>query len=650
MSSDNERNERKEYVGLLLPQGRDGIIELDTKDDELGKTITIPRKFLNGAPFGMKVVAEYTGSDHKGNPLGKVTEVLGSPDSPDVAITGIIRAFGLKETFPQDVLDQVEPLPQDPDPDSIKRELREGREDFRDLDTLTIDGEDAKDLDDAIDIERLDDGNYRLYVHIADVAHYVREKSPLDQEAFRRGNSVYLVDRVLPMYPPKLSNGLCSLNPDKDRLAMTAIMDFDKNGKQLRGELKESVIRSKVRTSYNEVQALLDDGTVAEDRPDWFADKIRLMAELTEILNKQRRDRGALTFDFPETVVKLDAEGHPIEIGTEKVMFSNSMIESFMVAANEMTAGLAQKHNIPIVYRVHELPNVEQLQNIRHMASRFNHRLKVRTEPEPRDLADFIDEVRDEPYGETFEFLILRSLAKARYDTRNLGHFGLASEQYCHFTAPIRRYSDTWTHRQLKAWLHSEKGGKKQFARADAVAEQTSETERVAVDAERATVDQKAAEYYADRIGEVYPAKISGFAPASFFARMETSVEGAVFFRTLDGYFEYDPDTMSAAEARGNRILRLGDDVKVMISNVDINRRFIDLVCLEHEGEPMGAGNKDDKRRDRNHAGKRGKNRRNEPRHKKGAASKQRSDDGRGSRRRNKRATKKRKGRRRNRR
>ncbi|MGI6579638.1 MAG: ribonuclease R [Saccharofermentanales bacterium] len=571
-------------VGVLRQNGKHGIVELDRKDNELGVRIKIPRKFLNGAPFNMKVVCEYKGADSSGEPWGSVIEVLGEEGNPDAAILGIIKHYDLPLEFPAEVLQQAESLGNRISEQEITEEIQRGRIDLRDLPTLTIDGEDAKDLDDAIDLQKLENGNYLLYVHIADVSHYVKDKSALDREAFKRGNSVYLVDRVIPMYPPQLSNGICSLNPDQDRFAFTAEMEINHRGKIVKGKLYPSIIRSKVRTSYNETQSVLNGEEVGEDRPDWFRDQLFLMCELTDILQAMRKRRGALEFEFPEIKVELDKAGNPTDIYPEPDLYTNHMIESFMIAANEYVGDLAQKHKIPIVYRVHELPDPEKLNIFAALAKRFNIRLQIDYEkPEPLELAKALEAMKGEPYGLTLSTMLLRSLAKARYSEKNLGHFGLASKNYCHFTAPIRRYSDTYTHRSLKRWLAEQsKSGKDSLKRANQIGDHVSDTERIAIDAERDTVDQKAAEYYADKIGEIFEGKISGFTPSSLFVQLESLVEGAVFFRSLDGYYDYDPSLFVAVNRDTGDVLSLGQKVKVQIAAVDTNRRFIDFNLLEY--------------------------------------------------------------------
>lgn len=571
-------------VGVLRQNGKDGIVELDRKDENLGNRIHIPRKFLKGAPFRMKVVCEHKGTDSKGEPWGAITEVLGEEGNPDTAILSIMKFYNLPEKFPRKVIQEAKSFGSFISKEEIQAELNNGRRDLRQMQTITIDGEDAKDLDDAIDIEKLDDNKFKLYVHIADVSHYVKEDSELDKEAYKRGNSVYLVDRVIPMYPPQLSNGICSLNPDQDRFALTAEMIIDRRGKIFKGEIYPSLIRSKIRTSYKETQAIIDGTEPDNGNLNWFKDKVFLMRDLTDILQKMRDDRGALGFEFPETKIELDDEGHPIKIYPEPDLYTNHVIESFMISANELVGELASKHKIPVIYRVHELPDTEKLQSFMNLAKRFNIKMSISEEPQPIELAGALEQLKDEPFGPTLSTMLLRSLAKARYSEQNLGHFGLASENYSHFTAPIRRYSDTVTHRNLKKWLkEKKKASKKALQLAHLIGDHVSKTERIAISAERDTVDQKAAEYYAERIGQIFDGKISGFSPASMFIQLDTTIEGALFFRQLDGYYEYDPEQFIAINRRTGNALKLGQKIKIQIASVDINRRFIDFALVEHE-------------------------------------------------------------------
>jgi len=587
------------FVGILQQYGQDAILQLDSPDSLIGRELLIPARYLNGAPLGMKVVAELLSPVMEGRQArAKVIEVLGDPARPDVAILAIIRRYGLPEKFPEKVLSLAETLPIDPDPADVEREIAAGRQDFRQERTITIDGADAKDLDDAVSIERLPGGRYRLGVHIADVSHYVTDRSALDIEARRRGNSVYLVDRVLPMLPPRLSNSLCSLNPDRDRLTLSTMLEFGPDGQFERGSLYRSVIRSKARTTYEEVREALETGRVLEGRYPQFLDDLRTMRELAERLKSIRQERGALDFEFPETKVELDAEGHPIEIKRYPISFANELIESFMIAANEFVARELHFQHLPAVYRVHELPDPEKLARFTRLAKSLGIRLTIRGTPRSSDLAKALDQIRQEPAAQTLSHLLLRSLAKARYAPKNLGHFGLASEHYCHFTSPIRRYPDLFVHRVLTGLMTGSVNKRRWTAEAPQVSEQSSETERAADLAERDTVSQKATEYMAERLGETYQGFVSGFNMAGFFVQLENTVEGMVPFRDLDRYYIYDEEQLAAVTRDGQSAFHLGDPVTVQVARADVVRRQIDFRLIEapnSERKPIGRNGKNEK-------------------------------------------------------
>lgn len=572
----------QKFVGILQQNGLDGLLLLDSPDSNIGRDLLIPSKYLNGAPFGMKVVAELLSPAVEGRQArARVIEVLGDPSRPDVAILAIIRRYGLPERFPEKVLTQAEAFPIDPDPADVAQEIASGRVDLRQVRTITIDGADAKDLDDAVSIDRLPGGRFRLGVHIADVSHYVTERNDLDIEARRRGNSVYLVDRVLPMLPPRLSNSLCSLNPGRDRLTLSTIMEFSADGTFEKGELCRSVICSQARTTYEEVRIALETGTVLEGRYPGFLEDLTTMRTLAEKLKDIRQSRGALDFEFPETKVELDTEGHPVAIARYPISFANELIESFMIAANEFVARELTGQHLPAVYRVHELPDPEKLARFTRLAKSLGIRLSIRGTPRPSDLAGALEQIRKEPAAQTLSHLLLRALAKARYAPENLGHFGLASEHYCHFTSPIRRYPDLFIHRVLKGMLIGSVNRRRWTAEAPLVSEQSSDTERAADQAERDTVAQKATEYMADRLGETYNGFISGFNSAGFFVQLENTVEGMVPFRDLDQYYIYDEERLLASTRDGRSSFHLGDPVTVQVARADVVRRQIDFQLLE---------------------------------------------------------------------
>lgn len=563
------------YVGILRQSDFGGELET-TGRDRIG-TIAIPPADLGGAPFGMLVVVELTTPADASRVLGRVVEVLGDPGRPDVAILGIIRAHGLADRFSAEVLDEARELPTELTEEDIAAELARGRRDLRRLRTITIDGEDAKDIDDAISIEERDGGGWRLWVHIADVAHYVPAGSALDREAARRGNSVYLVDRVLPMLPPRLSNGICSLNPHVDRFAMTCMIEFDGDGEELGGEVFESVIRSDLRANYRDVFAVLD-GRSFPHHYRFVYDELLMMRRLAGVLAKKRGQAGTLEFDMPETVVTLDAEGRPVAIAAAETNEANDIIEAFMISANIFVARRYTELRRPFIYRVHEEPDLEKLERFNRTARLLGFRVRLGRRPQPVDVAAVLRHVCQTTFAPVLSQLLLQSLAKARYDASPLGHYGLALYDYCHFTAPIRRYADLFVHREIKrqlAGLPPEEGGRRL---AEEVAEHVSDTERAAMQAEFDSIAQKVAEYMAERIGERYPGMITGIITAGLFVRLENMAEGMVPFRTMGDYYVYDPDTLSARGERRGRTYRVGDQVTVEVAAANLERRQVDFI------------------------------------------------------------------------
>ncbi len=569
----------QKIIGILEQDGRDGLVNPDGKLVSIN-ALRIPEPYLNGAPFGMKVVVELISSPDSPDPLGKVVEVLGDPARPDVAMEAIMLMYGLSEVFPENVQAELEYIPSELSEDALEEALKMGRKDLRDLVTITIDGVDARDLDDAISIQKDQDGSYKLYVHIADVAEYVKEGSALDKEALNRGNSVYLADRVIPMLPPKLSNGICSLNPNTPRLAMTCMLQYDSGGTLIDGDVYESVIMSDLRADYDTVKIALEEEPIPSYEK--FMREFHWMQELAEILKGKAQRRGALEFDFPETAIDVDKDGKVLDIYPESNSFVNEIIEQFMVAANSFVAEKFTELELPFIYRVHDNPDEEKLLKFREVLKMVGDRdVKIPKEPSPKDIKKILNKIKELPAERTLETLLLRSLAKANYSEKPIGHFGLALEDYSHFTAPIRRYSDVFIHRVIKGFLRANMNVKKWKAEAPDVAEHVSDTERIAILAERASTDQKVAEYYADRLGEVYEAEITGFVGAGMFVMLPSTAEGMVPFRTLDDFYVYDERTMTAQGRDKHRLFMMGDKVKVRIARADVVKRQIDLVLVD---------------------------------------------------------------------
>ena len=587
---------KNQVIGILrqTPTGAAVIPDPSFRSTDYG-AIEIDKNHLNGAPFNMVVVCEVLNPNgDKGDLRGTITEVLGDYGNNDVRMMTVLRQFGLSQTFPEKVQKEVEPLPVNPDPEVIIKELAGGRRDKRDLLTITIDGEDAKDLDDAISIEKLKNGNFKLYVHIADVSNYVREGTMLDAGAFSRATSVYLVDRVIPMLPPKLSNGLCSLNPNVDRLAMTAEMLVDREGGIYGGEVYESVIKSDRRMSYTECYRILTDPQPGdEEEYGEIVPMLIKMKELAEILKSMRERRGAIGFEMPETKVILNDDGTVKDIMPYPINFTNGIIESFMICANEFIAKKFFDLKYPFVYRVHEDPDPIKIARFSNIARYFGASGRLFGRIKPLDVQRFMDTIGDKTALPALNEILLRSMAKARYCSDNLGHFGLASKYYCHFTSPIRRYPDLYIHRIIKSYLHGENSRSHFAGLVDNAAEHSSDMERNAVDAERASDDIKICEYMADKIGEHYDGVISSIIESGVFVRLESTVEGFVPFRTLRDHYFFDDRSYRAIGAHGGKILSIGMPVTIVVEKVDTEENKIDFSFeygFEEERNERGGG------------------------------------------------------------
>ncbi|MGL5616095.1 MAG: ribonuclease R [Sarcina sp.] len=567
-------------VGLYEDSKSFGFVIPD--DKRMIKDIFIPKKDKKGARTGDIVKVEITkwpAMDKK--PEGKVIEIIGQKGDIGVDILTVIKKFGLPEEFPAKVLDFAETIEE-----TIPAWEIERRTDLRDLKMVTIDGEDAKDLDDAVSIERLENGLYRLGVHIADVTHYVRESNPLDEEAFKRATSVYLVDRVIPMLPRKLSNGICSLNPKVDRLTLTCFMTINKEGTVIDHEVHESVIRTNERMTYTDVtKILVDRDEELLKKYDYLVDDFEAMGELCKILNKKRMDRGAIDFDFAESKIILDEKGKPIDIKPYERGLANRVIEEFMLVCNETIAEHFYWLSIPFVYRIHEEPNTEKLEKFKEFIYNLGYTVKWGTEVHPKNLASVIEMVKGKEEETVVSTLLLRSMMQARYSPENDGHFGLAAEYYSHFTSPIRRYPDLQIHRIIKEQINGKLDPKRIKALASIVNEaskQSSEMERVAQEAEREVDDLKKAEYMKDRIGEEFEGIISSVTSFGVFVELPNTIEGLVHITALrDDYYIYDEVRLSLVGERNKKIYKLGDKVKVLCSRVDLDNKEVHFTIVE---------------------------------------------------------------------
>ncbi len=501
---------------------------------------------------------------------GEVEEVLGQAGDPGVDIRSLMAERHLKAAFPKDVADEADDLP-----DTVGEADLVGREDLRDCLIVTIDGSDAKDLDDAISLETLEDG-YRVGVHIADVSFYVKEGSALDREARQRGTSVYLVDRVIPMLPERLSNGIASLNPQAPRLTLTAWIDLDSLGKRRAVRVCKTVIQSRHRLTYDQVNAILE-GKETADEP--LALLIHQARDVRDRLRDLRIQRGAVDFDLPEAKVVLDEMGHPIDIVPRSRGVAESIIEEFMLLANEAIAGELIRHGLPGLFRVHDEPGDEKMDQFRELIGALGHRLPKSVTP--KSLQKLLEDIKGQSEERVINGALLRSMKQARYGPVNTGHFGLASREYTHFTSPIRRYPDLWVHRVLSQYLERQLSGEKKaelFALVAEVGESSSVQEREAMEAERDSVEMKQAEYMRDRLGEEYSAVISGVTNFGIFVELPNLVEGLIRMEDLpQDYWIFDPVHYRLTGERTGRVFQLGQAVDVVMAGVDVALRRIDF-------------------------------------------------------------------------
>lgn len=554
---------------------------------KFGKDIFIPQERSKGAVSGHKVVVELTdfGGDGR-KPEGKVVEILGHINDPGTDILSIVRAYDLPVEFSEKIMNQVERVANE-----VSAADMAGRMDLRDWQTVTIDGEDAKDLDDAITLTKEGD-RYKLGVHIADVSNYVQEHSALDVEALNRGTSVYLVDRVIPMLPHKLSNGICSLNAGENRLALSCIMTIDGKGNVVDHVIAETVIKVDRRMSYTSVKKILEDHDEAEIREyEELVPMFERMQELAAILRKKRMKRGSIDFDFPETKIILNEQGKPVEIKPYERNVATKIIEDFMLIANETVAQDYFWQELPFVYRSHDNPDTEKIQKLGTFINNFGYSIKIgQDDVHPKELQKLLQKIEGTPEEPLISRLTLRSMKQAKYTTIGTGHFGLATSYYCHFTSPIRRYPDLQIHRIIKDNLRGRMNDKK-IQHYDKilpeVAKHSSEMERRADEAERETEKLKKVEYMENHIGEVFEGVISGVTEWGFYVELPNTVEGLVHVTSLtDDYFHYNESTYELiGETTGYRY-KLGQKIKVVVTGTDKLMRTIDFRVSNEQCQP----------------------------------------------------------------
>ena len=568
----------EKFVGSFVKNGDFGFVVPDNR--HIGQDIYVRRRDFNGARDGQKVVVKITTwPDGYRNAEGKIVEILGNPGDVGLEIVSIIKDNDLPLDFPEEVKRAAEAVPQ-----SIRPRELDTRKDRRDWSIITIDGIDSKDLDDAVYAEKQGD-NYFLGVYIADVSYYVRPNSVLDREAYERGTSVYLVDRVLPMLPPLLSNGICSLNEGEDRLTMSCEMLINgKTGKVLSYEIAPAVIRSAHRMNYPDVNAILTDGDkVLRKKYRDIVPMLETMKDLSGVLHKMRVRRGSIEFDIPEVKILLDEEKHPIDVHLRQRGVAETMIEEFMLAANETTASHMTKHRYPFVYRVHDVPDEDRIRALAGILAEFGVALKIDEKIKPKTLQAALAKVKGKPEEGLISTLALRSMKQAVYQTDNVGHFGLGARYYTHFTSPIRRYPDLMVHRLLKEQASGKKLTKTQKEELDArlslAASHCSSRERAAIDAERQTDELKMAEYMVQYVGQEFEGTISGVASFGMFVQLDNGIEGLVHISSLhDDYYNYQEREYALVGDYSGKRYRLGDRVRIEVLQVNVPERKIDFV------------------------------------------------------------------------
>lgn len=574
-------------VGYFQKNKNFGFVIPD--NDRFVKDIFVPLERSKGAVTGHKVVVELTsyGKDGK-KPEGKVVEIIGHVNDPGTDIMSIVKGYDLPVEFPEKVLNQAERVAKD-----VTSADMAGRMDIRSWRMVTIDGEDAKDLDDAISITK-EGENYQLGVHIADVTNYVQERSALDREAYERGTSVYLVDRVIPMLPHALSNGICSLNAGEDRLALSCIMTVNPKGEVIDHKIAETVVHIDQRMSYTSVKKILEDRDPEEmEAYKEFVPMFELMAELAKILREKRHRRGSIDFDFPESKIMLNADGTPTEIKPYDRNTATKIIEDFMLLANETVAEDYFWQEIPFVYRTHDVPDEEKIQKLCTFINNFGHSMHVANkEVRPKEIQKLLAKVDGTPEGDFISRLALRSMKQAKYTPENTGHFGLAAQYYCHFTSPIRRYPDLQIHRIIKETLRGRMNENRMEHYESILPEVTkhaSQMERRAEEAERETIRLKKAEYMEQHIGEVFAGVISSITKWGMYVELENTVEGLIHVTNMhDDHYDYYEDRFEMIGEHTRRSYKLGQKVYVRVLDTDRLQRTIDFELVNKGDEEDG--------------------------------------------------------------
>ena len=571
--------EKDTIVGVYKKSRNFGFVIPD--DKKLGSDIYISKKNAMKAKDNQKVLVAITKLPYQNKSAeGKIIEILGYINQAGVDMLSLVKEYDLPYEFPEQVIKEAKSINQEIDINDIKN-----RKDLREEEIFTIDGEDAKDLDDAVSVKKLPNGNYILQVHIADVSHYVKENSFLDKEAIIRGTSIYMLNRVIPMLPEELSNGICSLNAGQDRFAISCEMEINKTGKVISSNIFKSVINVNERMSYTDVQKILDnsDKNIVKKYKK-YVNHFRLMEELAHILKERRNKEGSLNLEIPETKIVLDENGFAIDITKYELTFANEIIEQFMLTANETVAEKFFWLEAPFIYRVHEAPDMEKVTELNKFLFNFGYKVKFNKDTiHPLAFAEVLEKIKGKPEERVISNLILRTLKVARYESENKGHFGIASKYYCHFTSPIRRYPDLFIHRIISKYLKqgynlSDDEIEKYRDQATKYAETSSEREKIAQKVERESVDIKMAEYMEKHIGEEYNGIISSITSFGIFVELENTVEGMIRFDKLgDEYFIYDEDRKTLIGEKTKIMYHIGDELRIRVIRADKQTREIDF-------------------------------------------------------------------------
>ncbi len=597
LSNDNLKEHREGRILKVLKHEKDTVVGIFTKsrnfgfvipdDRKLGTDIFISKSNVGKAKNNDKVVVKILKYPEGGkNAEGKIIEILGKIDEAGVDMLSLVKEYDLPYEFPKQVINEAK---------SIKEEISKkdipNRLDLREEEIFTIDGEDAKDLDDAVYVKKLENGNYELGVSIADVSYYVKEDSMLDKEAIIRGTSIYMLDRVIPMLPKELSNGICSLNEGKDRLTISVIMEIDKDGQVISSDIQKSIINVTRRMTYTNVAKILkyankeelskEDMKIVQEY-EAYVEHFKRMEELAKILKERRRKQGSLNLDIPESKIVLDENGYAIDVKKYELTFANEIIEQFMLTANEVVAERFFWLEAPFIYRVHEVPDEDKINELNKFLYNFGYKIKGNKDNiHPKAFAEVIEKIKGTPEERVISNLILRTLKLAKYESENKGHFGIASKYYCHFTSPIRRYPDLFIHRIISKYIaqnYDIKDKEKYEEQAKRYAEQSSEREKVAQKVERDSISIKMAEFMQDKIGEEYEGIVSSITSFGMFVELQNTVEGLVRFENMgDEYFIYDENNKILIGEKTNKKYKIGDKVQIRVINANKLLRQIDF-------------------------------------------------------------------------